>query len=91
MGRYLPARRHLGTASSQAVGGLRCPHHKGPTGMARAILSWVGILLAYAGYVQSAGPQFDQPAPATAPSVTIDRYCIRCHNEKLKTAGLMLD
>ena len=22
---------------------------------------------------------------------TIDRYCVTCHNEKLKTAGLMLD
>jgi hypothetical protein len=28
---------------------------------------------------------------APAPRATLDRYCVTCHNQKLKTAGLMLD
>jgi cytochrome c5 len=28
---------------------------------------------------------------ATAPRAVIDKYCVVCHNERLKTAGLMLD
>src|SRR6266516_537389 len=28
---------------------------------------------------------------AATPRAVIDRYCVTCHNEKLKTAGLMLD
>jgi hypothetical protein len=35
-----------------------------------------------------------QPAPKTAaaqPRKVIDQYCVTCHNQKLKTAGLMLD
>src|SRR6516165_8382738 len=26
-----------------------------------------------------------------APRAVLDRYCVTCHNQKLKTAGLMLD
>ncbi|HEX2460152.1 MAG TPA: c-type cytochrome domain-containing protein, partial [Vicinamibacterales bacterium] len=29
--------------------------------------------------------------PASTHRRTLDRYCVTCHNEKLKTAGLMLD
>src|ERR1700681_2904961 len=34
-----------------------------------------------------------EPAPATspAPRAVLDRYCVTCHNEKLRTAGLALD
>src|ERR1700676_3563531 len=28
---------------------------------------------------------------ASAQRALLDRYCVTCHNEKLKTAGLMLD
>jgi cytochrome c5 len=35
----------------------------------------------------SAGPA----AVAVPPRAVIDRYCVSCHNEKLKTANLMLD
>ena len=53
--------------------------------------------------VETAGPLLASPAPvgtesqaapqATAPPsrVLLDRYCVTCHNERLQTAGLMLD
>ena len=64
-----------------------------------------GVSLALAGFVvlhvvpaQTAGPQAARPAtqaaaPATGPPsrALLDQYCITCHNEQLKTAGLMLD
>src|SRR5947207_5514721 len=28
---------------------------------------------------------------APAPRAALDRYCVTCHNQKIKTAGLMLD
>src|SRR6266568_1401712 len=30
-------------------------------------------------------------AQAPDPTVALNRYCVTCHNQKLKTAGLMLD
>src|SRR2546421_178415 len=29
--------------------------------------------------------------PQAAPRAVIDKYCVTCHNRKLKTAGLLLD
>src|ERR1700730_15570197 len=29
--------------------------------------------------------------PSTNPRTVLDKYCVTCHNEKLKTAGLTLD
>src|SRR6266853_496360 len=35
---------------------------------------------------------FGQAAPpVTAQRAVIDQYCVTCHNQKLKTAGVMLD
>src|SRR5207248_9310457 len=31
------------------------------------------------------------PAPANRDRAFLDQYCVNCHNEKTKTAGLMLD
>src|SRR5437879_7015634 len=31
------------------------------------------------------------PAPGPAPRALIDQYCVTCHNQRTKTAGLMLD
>src|ERR1700752_3333735 len=40
----------------------------------------------------SAGWQAKPPArPVLSPNAVFDRYCVTCHNQKLKTAGLMLD
>jgi mono/diheme cytochrome c family protein len=31
------------------------------------------------------------PVPVAQPRATIDRYCVGCHNDRIKTAGLALD
>src|SRR5579859_2676319 len=62
-----------------------------------------GLLVVVAGgmtVISSASSARLQAAPAQQPSVThqaippravIDKYCVTCHNQRLKTAGLMLD
>src|SRR5688500_12440874 len=60
--------------------------------------SWFAMMavgLVAVGYAQAAGQK--QP-PLATPSLSdssqrtlIDRYCVTCHNQRLKTAGLMLD
>ena len=39
----------------------------------------------------SAGPQTGSAADAAVHRALLDRYCIACHSQKLKTAGLALD
>ena len=60
----------------------------------------VSLCLQAPASAQQAAPQADavQSSPSTGavPPVSserrvIDRYCVTCHNQKLKTAGLMLD
>src|SRR5262252_2855233 len=65
-------------------------------------LSWplaaAGILVALLAVPQAAGPQ--APAQTAAPAQSsgpatfrpvIDKYCISCHSERLKTGGLVLE
>ena len=71
--------------------------------MRRNILCWIGIAIAGVGYLPAASPQAtteqasNPQAATTAPPalspqrVLLNRYCATCHNEKLKTADLMLD
>src|ERR1700681_2988111 len=54
--------------------------------MSKRIPSLIGILIG-AGLVQAAPPE----SPAVEYRTVLNRYCVTCHNEKLKTAGLMLD
>jgi len=64
--------------------------------LARSIVLWTGVVAALAGYLYAAGPEA-QPSstfPSAAlgpPRAVLDRYCVTCHNERLRTAGLMLD
>jgi len=51
---------------------------------ATPICVWGAWLLAIAAYGQTAPPIASQKA-------VVDQYCVICHNEKAKTAGLMLD
>src|ERR1700675_4749900 len=57
------------------------------------ICGWIAIALAGAGSVQAARLQsVGSFAAAVSPQLALlNRYCVTCHNEKLKTAGLMLD
>ncbi len=41
----------------------------------------------FIGAAVALGPTQQSPKPATA----LNRYCVTCHNQRLKTAGLMLD
>jgi mono/diheme cytochrome c family protein len=59
---------------------------------------WAASVLGIAP--QAAGPQAVAPArvqsqatsrPAVDSRATIDRYCVTCHNDRLKTGGLALD
>jgi mono/diheme cytochrome c family protein len=40
---------------------------------------------------QAASPQQTAATPAADASAALKQYCITCHNERLKTAGLLLD
>ena len=52
------------------------------------VVCGVGLWNGDQGLAQSRG----EPSSATAPSrELLDRYCVACHNERLQTAGLMLD
>jgi mono/diheme cytochrome c family protein len=52
-----------------------------------ALLGAVSQLAASAQSVPSAGTV----APVSSSRLVLDRYCVTCHNERLKTAGLTLD
>ena len=61
--------------------------------MLRTIVGLVGIGLAGVTYLQASqqGPSSPSPSPGSAERALLNRYCVTCHNERLKTAGLMLD
>ena len=61
--------------------------------MLRTSLGWVAIVLVGAGSFQVARPQSLSPVPSHASEqrAVLDRYCVVCHNEQLRTAGLTLD
>ena len=50
-------------------------------------LGCLGLGVIGASYLYS---QANPPSPST-PRAVIDQYCVLCHNDKLKTSGLMLD
>ena len=61
--------------------------------MVRVLAILIGVLVASGG-MQIAGAQTPEPAaPASAASVraALDRFCVRCHNDRLRTADLALD
>src|SRR6266446_8048772 len=60
--------------------------------MLRTIMAIV-IVLAGGSRLQAAWQEASSPnsSPASAHRALVNRYCVTCHNEKLKTAGLMLD
>ena len=56
----------------------------------RSLLINGGILLVCATQALELGAQ-SIGATAPAPRAVLDQYCVTCHNQRLKTAGLMLD
>ena len=59
-------------------------------GMPGGIKTCVAIALAWAGMGNALAAQ-TAPPTASPHRALLDRYCVTCHNEKLKTAGLTLD
>jgi mono/diheme cytochrome c family protein len=47
--------------------------------------------LVFLSGAQTAAPQNSSSPDATTPRVVFDKYCVTCHNQKLRTAGLALD
>jgi hypothetical protein len=69
---------------------------KRPTGYNIGVLASCGILLvlATATIAVPRARQAGEPAPRTATAAQralLDQYCVTCHNQQMKTAGLMLD
>ena len=63
-----------------------------PAAMLRNLTVLMGLTLAGVGSA-AAEPQSLSPVPshARAHRAVLDRYCVTCHNQELRTAGLMLD
>lgn len=66
--------------------------------MSRAVANWLGIALAGATFVCIAAAQPPAPSPQAVASTAVspqrallDKYCVICHNQRLRTAGLALD
>ena len=61
--------------------------------MLARIFSWIVIALTGTACLWAASPQLpSQESPTPSPyRAVLERYCVTCHNERLKTAGLMLD
>lgn len=61
--------------------------------MLRDVLTWLAIIfLASAGSLQAALQEPANPAPPPSPHrALLNRYCVTCHNERLRTAELPLD
>ena len=62
-----------------------------------AVLMWMSSALSTVPYA-AGPPQATQPSPATVAAsptldsrAVLDRYCVTCHNERAKIAGLTLD
>src|SRR5437868_7506325 len=72
------------------------PHVCALSGRSRAILfSAIGLIILVGGSSHLLAQRPPQPA-ATSPAAStqralIDKYCVTCHNQQAKTAGLMLD
>ena len=60
-----------------------------------ALLMVVGSVPSPGTRIQAAGAQSPSPTPAStlppSPRAVLDKYCVTCHNARLRTADLQLD
>ncbi len=54
-------------------------------------LALTGLGLALLGGASTGSVRAQAQAPAASAEATLRQYCVTCHNERLKTAGLVLD
>ena len=54
---------------------------------------WLALIVAVlsAGVVRPQVPSAQVAAPAPPPRAVLDKYCVTCHNQRLRTGGLALD
>ena len=54
---------------------------------------WLTLVVAVlsAGAVRQQAPSAQVAASTPSPRATLDRYCVTCHNQRLRTGGLALD
>ena len=64
---------------------------EGRISVTRAQLTIAAVALMAGLSSAEAAPQAPVAAAAATPRATFDKYCVTCHNQKLKTAGLTLD
>jgi hypothetical protein len=58
--------------------------------MLRPLVAFLGIAMSSV-CLQAQEPSGASRSPVSPQRALVNRYCVTCHNEKLKTAGLMLD
>lgn len=61
----------------------------------RVLISCMAVTSAFFGYGQAAGPRQQSPdslsTSVSTQRAVLNQYCVGCHNQRAKTAGLMLD
>src|SRR5438477_5346133 len=72
------------------------PGRMAPSRSLTVLLAVVGMSMAGSRYVtvralQSAAPAASPAAPAVVATDILNKYCVPCHNGRLKTAGLQVD
>lgn len=61
------------------------------TRLTHPVLGVLGLILLGSGLLTPPAAAAAQAPPAARASTLLDRYCVSCHNERLKTGGLVLD
>ena len=62
--------------------------------LAVVVGGWVAVVLSSVHTSALQAPSASTPAGAMSPTAiraVLDKYCVSCHNQKLRTAGLALD
>ena len=59
--------------------------------MPRSIAALVAIAISACLPLEAQEPSSPNPSPAASPRALLNRYCVTCHSEKLKTGGLTLE
>ena len=66
-------------------------HARAPRGSVITLLVSASVVAALSGVQTSARQTQPAPSPAPQPQAVFDKYCMTCHNQRLRTAGLALD
>jgi mono/diheme cytochrome c family protein len=56
-----------------------------------AVIVALALLPRGSGSITTANPQAQPASPAASHRALLDQYCVTCHNQRSKTAGLMFD